>query len=70
MSYKQTMKWGTKHRKGTHQHVGFDVGGGKFWASGAWLESDWYPYVKECESNGVEPIEQEAYYNSLLRPLP
>jgi len=61
MSYKQAMRWGKKHPKGTRQPMVFSTGSG-FWPSGAFLE-DYWKYRTECAAKGVEPLGCEAYYN-------
>lgn len=61
MSYKQAMKWGRKHPKGTKQPVLMSTGSG-FWPSGSWLKDVWWPYVERCKLQNREPIEQERFY--------
>lgn len=66
MSYNKMMKWNRKHPKGTRQPILMSTESG-FWPSGAWLEHDWWPYLKRCEAEGIKPMECEAYYKSQLR---
>ncbi len=65
MSYAQAMKWQRTHRKGTRQPVIMSTGSG-FWPSRGFLEYYWR-YEKECQEQGKEPMECEAYYNATLK---
>jgi hypothetical protein len=64
MSYSQTMKWGTKHRKGTRQPVIMSTGSG-IWLSGAFIAQDYLPYTAECQKLGVRPIDAESLYRHI-----
>ena len=69
MSYAQAMKWARKHpRGGKIQPVIMSTGSG-FWPSRAFLEDDYFPYLEKCKTEGIEPMECEAYYRSKLRKL-
>ena len=66
MSYKQAMKWGRKHPKGTKQPVIMSTGSG-FWPAQAWIQHDWWPYMEACKAAGVQPFTQESYYLAGMR---
>lgn len=66
MNYKQAMKWGRKHPKGTRQPMLFSTHSG-FWPSGSWIEGVMIPYVAACGKIGEEPMEAKALYTSCMR---
>jgi hypothetical protein len=66
MSYSQAMKWCLQHPKGTRQPVIMSTGSG-FWPSRSWLDNSFWPYLTQCQRNGVNPLDAEAYYRSQLR---
>jgi hypothetical protein len=61
MSYSQTMKWNTKHRKGTSQPLILSTGSG-LWLSGAFLRDEYKPYTDACLSLGVDPVTAARLY--------
>ncbi len=66
MSYEQMMKWSRKHRKGiSHNYMGFACSS-SFWPSTAFLEEDYWPYLKQCKIEGIKPMGCEEYYKTKL----
>jgi hypothetical protein len=65
MSYAKAMKWQRTHRKGTRQPVIMSTDSG-FWPAHGWLKNTFWPYLKQCEAAGIEPMVCQAYYNATL----
>ena len=61
MSYAQTMRWGSKHRKGTRQPLIMSTGSG-LWLSGAFVQQEYTPYAEACQAIGVTPVSSGRFY--------
>lgn len=65
MIYKKMMKWMKKHPKGTRQTIIMHTES-RFTPSYSFLEI-YFKYREQCEKEGIEPLDCEAYYKLGLR---
>ncbi len=65
MSYSKMMKWNKKHVKGIKPSIIMHTGSG-FSPSISFINR-WIKYTSECVNAGINVMDCETYYKSLIR---